>query len=232
MLVLDSGDTLFGQAVSNQSQGQVQVRAMNAMGYNAMALGAQDLGTDVSVLSERLQEASFPILSANVGPAGVLPTQPYVLLQAQGHTIAIVGATSARAQQGAETLGVSLGVEKPFDAVERTVQEVRGQADVVIILSNLGVNNNRTIAESVPGIDVIIGTHDSAQIQPQLVEGPDGPVILHAAGLRGQTLGALTLNFDAQGRVLSHSGEVILLDQQYGDDPEIVQLLREYGVGP
>jgi 2',3'-cyclic-nucleotide 2'-phosphodiesterase (5'-nucleotidase family) len=223
---------MFGQSASNQSQGGVQIEAMNLMGYDAMALGAQDLAAEASVLSDRLQEATFPILSTNLGPAGVLPLQPYVLRQVEGHTIAIIGATSARARNAAETLGVALEVEHPVDAVARTVGEVFDQADIIIILSNLGAQTNQTIAESVPGIDVIVGNHDGTRMQPQLVGGPDGPVVLHAAGTRGQQLGVLTVKFDAQGRVVSHDGRLVVLDDQFANDPDIVQLLREYGVGP
>lgn len=233
VLLLDAGDVLFGNAALKQNQDSLQIAAMNALGYDAMALGAVDLGAKASVLTERFQEANFPILSSNVGPAGVLPMQPYILLEIEGHTVAIVGATALRARDAASTLGVELAVEDGPTAVGRIVEEIHDQADVIIILSNLTINTNTKMAQTVPGIDVVIGTRDGGTpTNVQLVEGSEGKVVLHAAGRQGQYLGVLNLHFDAQGRVEAYEGKGLLLTDAYADDPDMVALLKEYGVNP
>ncbi len=230
-LLFDTGDTIFGRPPSDNSQGELPLRAMGLMGYQAMALGERDLGAPAEVLRERFEQAGFPILSANLGPADLLPLQPYILLEAEGHTIAIIGATATRAEQRSGKVGADLTVTKPLEAIPPLVEELRDQADVIILLSNLIQKTNLTLAQEVPGIDLILGTRDmTPPAQVQQVDGPDGRVVLQGSGQRGEQLAVLRVYFDEAGRVVRVEGEAILLNTQYADDPQMVQLLQEYGV--
>jgi 2',3'-cyclic-nucleotide 2'-phosphodiesterase (5'-nucleotidase family) len=97
-LVLDGGNTFWGNSgLGMQSQGKVIVDAMNLMGYNAMALGETDLQLGESVLRQRMAEARFPVLSANViiEATGKLFTRPYVLLELAGRKVGIIGLTGS-----------------------------------------------------------------------------------------------------------------------------------------
>jgi 2',3'-cyclic-nucleotide 2'-phosphodiesterase (5'-nucleotidase family) len=243
VLLLDSGDSLFKRseaaASTDSKQGALPIEAMNAMGYDAMALGVMDLAP-VSVVQARFQEADFPILSTNADLAGALPrlseqklVQPYLLRQMDGHTVAIIGATSEVARQRAQALGIALTVEDPVDAVRRTVEEVRDRADIIILLANLDQQINVLLAREVAGIDVIIGSYKSGQIRPATVEGPEGTVVLHASGVQGEYLGVLSLHFDAAGHIGSFEGfaEPLTLDK-YADDPDIVRLIHQYATRP
>jgi len=200
------------------------------MGYDAMALGLADLAP-VSIAEAHFQEANFPILSANVGATGVLTNvQPYLLKEVEGHTvIAVVGATNeATMEQQVKMLGVSLQVRDAVEAIRRTVEEVREQADVIIVLGNLSQETNTLLAQQVPGIDAVIGVYKSWQIHPIAVQGPEGQVVLHSSGTLGEYLGVLTLYFDTQGRVVSFEGRgAALTPDYYGDDPEMVRLILE-----
>ena len=64
---MDAGNALLNDmepAVS--SRGASSIEAMNRLGYQAMSLGERDLTLAVSALRQRVGEAKFPILSANV----------------------------------------------------------------------------------------------------------------------------------------------------------------------
>lgn len=234
VLVLDSGDSLFGIPLSDRTDGALPIEAMNAIGYDAMALGATDLGTDADSLAASLQLAEFDILSANMGPADILPgVQPYTLRQIEGHTIAVIGATAGSARERSGTLGVTVEMENALDAVRRTAEELRGQADILIVLSNLNEAANLAIAEQVPGIDAVIGARSGAlPAALTRVDGPDGQVVIQGSGSRGQVMGALTLQFDSNGRVVRYEGRTVYLSSGYEDDPTILDLLREYGALP
>lgn len=80
VLLVDAGDMFQGTMESNLNEGEVVIRAYNALGYHAAAVGNHDFdfgpvgsgvephqGTDVhGALKERAREAEFPLLSANV----------------------------------------------------------------------------------------------------------------------------------------------------------------------
>src|SRR5690606_38425683 len=80
VVLLDGGDIFQGTLASNLTEGAVMVKAMNALGYDAAALGNHEFdygpAGPVSVAGEgedpfgalkaRMSEAEFPILAANV----------------------------------------------------------------------------------------------------------------------------------------------------------------------
>ena len=86
VLLLDAGNALYAaQGVNKTTQGKYMVEAMNRLGYDAMLLGDQDFAWGVDVLKQRIAEARFPVLSANVfvggGGIGFLLVQWINLLQ-------------------------------------------------------------------------------------------------------------------------------------------------------
>lgn len=237
VLLLDSGNSLYTlgkpSATSDPSQGALPVEAMNAMQYDAMALGEMDLAASSEVIRARFGEAAFPILSANVGPAGALPNvQPFLLRSIDGRRVAIIGVTGPIPAARLQTLGISLSVEDALGAVRRTVEEVRSQAEVIILLSNLPRTENLKLAQEVAGLDVVIGAYGGETVNPQTVEGPEGSVILCAAGPQGKSLGMLLVHFDAQGRVVTFTGRSYALTPQFADDPAMVKIMEKYNVKP
>jgi len=237
LILLDGGDSLFRggywAALPDPDQGALLVEAMNAMSYDAIALGEREVYAPLATVKARFQEAQFAILSANVDAAGALSNvRPYLLRQAGGHTVAIVGVTSEMAAQRFEALGLYLTVQDPIAAVSQAVGEAGKHADIVILLSNVDRPSTEALARAVPGIDAIVGIYDGEQREPVAVPGAEGQVILHASGVQGEYLGVLTLHFDGQGQVTSFEGRLLALTDRYADDPQMVELFRRYASKP
>ncbi len=233
MLVFDTGNVLFGKDPANSSQGAIQIQGMNLMGYDAMAWGEIDLGATAETLRERLAEAQFAVLSSNLEAAGRLPIQPYLLKELDGHTAAILAATAPQAAARSGTVGIELTVEPPIEAISRTVAGLRSQADIIIVLSNLTHGQNASLAVTVPGIDVILGAHDTqVKMGAQAIMGPTGKVVVGTTYRQGQFLGVVNVQFDAQGQVVSFTAQDIGLLDKYADDPAMLELLARYGVKP
>lgn len=237
VLVLDSGGTIFrgGSSLTseNPKMGALIVAAMDAMGYDAMALGSYDLKAPLTTVQARFQEAEFPILSANVTPGRTLPNvQPYVLRKVGGHTVAIVGLTPTDAGKQLEAWGLAPLAPDPIAAVQRAVRRAGRQADVVLLLSTLERSATETLAGAVSGIDAIIGVDRGMQFQPVALPGAEGEVVLHAAGMAGEYLGVLTLHLDAEGKVTEFEGRALALTDFYADDPGMVELIREHAANP
>ena len=233
VLVLDSGGTFFrgGDSITSENHklGALLVAAMGAMGYDAMGLGSYDLKAPLTTVQSRFEEAGFPILSANVTPGRTLPNvQTYVLKKVGGHTVAIIGVTPVSAGDRLTTLGLAPLSPDPIAAVKRAVKRAGRRADIVLLLSTLQRSSTETLAEAVPGIDVIIGVDRGMQLRPVALPGAEGEVVLHAAGTEGKYLGVLTLHLDAEGQVTEFEGRALSLTDFYGDDPEMIELIREH----
>ncbi len=219
LLLLDAGNSLFGQQVADDSRGRIPIAAMNLMGYSAMTLGQAELQAGSAVLRERASEARFPFLGANL-PAD-FPAKPYVLLNIGGRDIAVLGLTNAETQL-IPAVGESIAVGDPLEAARKYVPILRQQATIVIVLSNLGKEMDQRLAREVPGITAIIDGHDREFLQPPLVAGQ---VVIAQAGFNGEGLGLLKLDIDSSGSITAFVGEIRYLRNEIPDDPAMRSLI-------
>jgi len=224
--LLDAGSTLLGKALALQSEGRVIVAAMDAMGYDAMAVGSLDLLKGLDVLLARAKEASFPILSCNLVSAesGEPLLQPYAILERGGIRYGILGVSEPDLFP-APALGAGAKVLDPVASVREYLPEVRDQSDVVILLSHLGLEEDQTLAQAVPGIDIVVGGR-SRKLMADPVK--IGNTLIVQAGYNGEWLGRLDVDFDAQGQVVGSSEQFITLDPTFEDDAQLKDLLAQY----
>ena len=227
VLLLDAGNTLFGnRPLAQQTQGQAIVEAMNLLGYDAMVLGSEDFWLGLDVLRQRMEEAEFPILAANVVIQGTdqLFATPYVIKEIGDHKAAIIGLTN---QEAASAAGGDIVVLDPLEALEDFMGEVGEEADVIIVLSHLGKEVDLQMAGEVKGIDLIVGGKSHDRLDPPLWIEPSGTVIVQA-GYQGQWIGVVSLEIDSQGTVTGHQGQVVFLLEELADDPEMRAFLDQY----
>jgi len=97
-LVLSGGDMWTGPALSSWFDGKSMVEVMNAMGYDAAALGNHEFDFTVSTLNDNLAKMNFPILSANIvekGSGNIPPfAKPYEMIRSGDIDIGIIGLSS------------------------------------------------------------------------------------------------------------------------------------------
>ncbi len=226
VLVLDAGSTLTGQWVSTASKGGNIVDAMNAMGYDALTIGQMDMAAGIDALKEREKEAKFPFLSANlVSVADGQPIfTPYVILERQQRRIAILGLTEPDAMQTGQDASKAKLLD-PIETAQRYVPELRGQVDILIVLSHLGLGQDKALAASVPGIDIIIGGNTR-----QIMAAPDsvGTTLVVQQGYMGEWIGRFKATFSAEGIPSNYSEESLALTPDYQDDPDMVQLVTKW----
>jgi 5'-nucleotidase/UDP-sugar diphosphatase len=226
LLVLDAGNSLVGdQDPALSTQGQSSVVAMNMMGYDAMTLGQKDLALGLDVLRQRIAEAEFAVLSANavVSPTGEWVATPYVLRQVGDHQVAIIGLSGGRGTS-------EIAVLDPLEAVQTLVPRVAPQADAIILLSHAGALTDQQIAETVPGIGLIVSGGQLELSTPWRSE-KTGTLIVHAdqasKGHAGRVLGMARLTFDADGRLVQHQWQGQNLSTEIADDPGMTNWVQQ-----
>jgi len=64
-LLLDAGDRFTGTLFHKYYAGEDNVEVMNALGYDAMALGNHEFDNGLEVLERFVKGVNFPVLSAN-----------------------------------------------------------------------------------------------------------------------------------------------------------------------
>ncbi len=229
-MLLDTGDALIGGGIlGDRTQGEVIVAGMSLMGYDAMALGPRELSLGVDLLRQRMEEAQFPMLSANVMLSGTeeLFAQPYVVLQIADHRVGIIGLTRVPDEPRA-----GFQVLDPQEAAARYVAEVAGQADTVIVLTNLKYRRALELASAVPGIDLMIAALPD-QLPRQVATAPEtGTRVVTAeqplSRHTGRQVGRLAVTIESDGTLSDVSWTIKPMDKEIPDDPQMRALLDKY----
>jgi len=223
-LLLAAGDMIQGNNWANLFQGKSSLELMNAMRFDAMVVGNHEFDYGREVLQQRLTQARFPVLGANV--RGLPRLKPYVIKDLQGVRVAIIGVVTADTPTSTHPRNVAgLEFSPPDAAVARCLKELRGQADLVVVLSHIGYSEDRILAQKVPGIDVIIGGHSHTKLAAPVVVNH---TIIGQAWEHAKALGVLDLDLK-DGKIVKYAGHLEEIKPSPGGaDKEVQQIVRQY----
>lgn len=181
MLLLDCGDVSQGTPYYNLFQGELEIKMMNLMGYDAMAIGNHEFDFGLENMARLFRLARFPIVCSNYEVAGTVLeglVKPYIILEREGLKIGVFGL--APKLEGLVQADKSEGVVyKDPIAVAQEMSDLLGGkegCDVVICLSHLGlqrlmpgdVDDEQLVAKT-HGIDVILGGHTHTFMEKPMV---------------------------------------------------------------
>ncbi|MGQ0641372.1 MAG: 5'-nucleotidase C-terminal domain-containing protein [Gemmatimonadaceae bacterium] len=195
VILVDAGDLLQGSPITHYAAridstvGHPVIAAMNAMRYDAAAVGNHEFNYGLATLARATRAASFPFLAANAWRLnGERAFPAWTIVVRSGVRVAIVGATNPGAMiwDRSNLLG-RLEVRDIIADVRRAVDEVRHERpDVVVAVLHSGFEETSTydtsasarpsenvaarVAREVAGIDVIVYGHSHRE-QPGLTIG-------------------------------------------------------------
>jgi len=204
---------------------------MNLMDYDAMVIGDLDLHLGLDVLRQRMADAKFPILSANlmVAVENRLLAQPYTVLNMASHKVGIIGLTWDGISADDPSVKDRFLLLKADIVLPQYVTEVSRQADIVILLSNMGFEEDQRLSSAVPGIDLIVGGRSRMPMYDAWRNETTGTIIVQA-GSQGQWIGWRQLHLDSSGIVIGYQDELVVLSEDYADDAEMRAFLDNYKV--
>src|SRR5678816_2412431 len=152
-LLVDAGDVLQGTPYFNFYKGEVEYKAMSAIGYDVGTLGNHEFDNGVEALAAALKFANFDIVSANYDVKGTAlegRVKPYVVKTVGGVRLGLFGlGISPTALITAENFkGVTYN--DPVLAARETVKKLREQerCALVVCMSHLGYNADAKSGDS------------------------------------------------------------------------------------
>jgi 5'-nucleotidase len=207
VLLLDAGDVFQGTPWFNVYGGQVDFKMMSEMGYDAMAIGNHEFDLGLEGFAEAASHAKFPFLCANYSTRRT-PLDPFVerqmVKEIDGFKIGIFGLGIQLDGVVDPKLSGNVRYRDPILNAKRSVQNFREfhLCDYIICLSHLGYkyDNNQiddiTLAQEVPGIDLIIGGHTHTFLdEPVVIKNPEGlETFITQMGHSGIRLGRIDLS--------------------------------------
>lgn len=259
-LLLHTGDTIQGGAEVLYTRGDAIVAVLNNFGIDAFAPGNWEFvyGTErfLELFAGPNRKAKWETVAANVMLTGDgterHAVQPYVVRRVGNLKVGLLGMTTDRGPQVVGTT-VTKGLRFLANArregedmsqvdrmVSRYVNELRNneKVDLLVMLSELGLANNLRIAESIPGIDVILSSDMHEETPVAIVatnESSGGRTIVVEEGQDGTILGRLDLAVK-DGKVASWSWVAHDIDSSVPEDAaiaaQIAGIRKPFVTGP
>ncbi len=210
VLLFDSGDIFQGTPYFNIFKGELEIKLMSEMKYDAGTIGNHDFDLGVDGFERQMKHANFPFIVSNYDFSNTLlnnKVDKYKVMEVDGIKIGLLG------------LGIELDGLVPPDLYLETqyldpLLEAQKHADLlkndlkcdyVICLSHLGYKyssrdrvSDVILAEQTDNIDLILGGHTHTFMrEPKVYENKSGQeVIINQVGFGGILLGRIQIVFE------------------------------------
>jgi len=216
---VDSGD-FFGMAGEQDSlKSAFMVDAMNRLGYDVVTLGEREFNFGQAFLLNTFKKTKIEVVSANLVYADTKKpfVKPYVIKRMCNARVAFFGLIGNDMKVRTILSDRPLEIKDPLATAKALVPELRKKADIVVLLSHIGLTEGQRLTLEVPGIDVMVFGH-----QPGLFRelAKTNNVINTRAGERGQYIPGIHLVVE-DGKISSYDGDVVTLDDKVPADDEM-----------
>lgn len=210
-LLLDCGDIYQGTPYFNFYSGEVELKLMSKMGYDAGTIGNHEFDNGLVGISSQMKHMSFPFINSNYNFTGTVlegKIQPYkifnkgnVKIGIFGLGIELEGLVSSKNCEGVEYIDPIFMAEKMVKILKE-----KEQCDLVVCLSHIGYESNTggicdmKLAKETSGIDIILGGHSHTLLETATrvrnLEGKE--VVINQVGWAGIALGRIDFYIDKE----------------------------------
>jgi len=210
VLLLDCGDIFQGTPYFNMFNGELEMKLMSEMGYDAATMGNHDFDIGLEGFKKAKRHAKFPFLCANYDFSETIlngETERYEIFQKGDLKIGVFGI-------GIELNGLvtenNYGKTKYLDPIltaNSVAKELKQKGcDLIICLSHLGYNypdstriSDRKLAQNTSNIDIILGGHTHTFLEkPTIEKNKKGKnVLINQVGYAGLYLGKIDIDISS-----------------------------------
>lgn len=171
LLILSGGDNRSGDPINDMFEvpAYPMVALMNQVGFHATVVGNHEFDSNQYGLARLIDLSTFPTLCANMepDPKFKMHVKPYQLFDCGGIRVGVLGITALGSMGTPESHPARMTDIKFMDPLEtiKKYEFLRGQCDVVLLLSHLGYNDDVKFSAELPWVDIIVGGHSHTQLE-------------------------------------------------------------------
>ena len=168
LLLFDCGDFSQGSAYYNLYHGEVEVKLMNSMKYDACTIGNHEFDYGLDNLARLINMASFPFVCCNYDFTGT-PCEhlvkPYIVIERAGARVGIFGICPQPEGLITKSNYEPMQYIDPAVAAQPVIDTLRQKehCELVICLSHLGWSKGKgydpDFISQTTGIDLLLGGH-------------------------------------------------------------------------
>lgn len=195
---------------------------MGEMHVDACAPGPRELQY-WPLLKGFIEGGTIPVVSSNLtyldGGAEKPVGHRYLVVERNGVKVALFslmgGSQFASARVPSE---VQVIFADPFQVAQELVPQLRKEADIVVLLSQMTTPDTNRLIEEVPGIDAAL----YGNLAPWVERCSEvGKTVTNQTGTRGQYLGHLVLIVDPDGQVIDWGSKNVQMAENIPEDEAI-----------
>ena len=234
VLLLDAGDIFQGTPYFNLYGGELEIKLMSKLGYDAATMGNHDFDAGIDGFDKQLKHANFPFLIANYDFSGTVlegKTQPFKVFHKGALKIGVFGLGIALEGLVEASNYGQIKYLDPIPVANQIANQLKQEqhCDLVICLSHLGYSykdnkvSDKVLADQTSGIDLIIGAHTHTfMTAPEIRKNKQGEEVrIFQVGFAGINLGRIDYYFEKGHKKKQAIGHAMRIDQQLTDDFEI-----------
>lgn len=209
VLLFDCGDIFQGTPYFNFFGGELELKLMSKLKYDAATIGNHDFDGGIDGLYKQMPHANFPFLIANYDFGDTVlnnKTKPYKVFVKNGIRIGVFGLGIELDGLVPKSLYKETQYQDPIAVGNAISKQLRYEekCDFVVCLSHLGYRyrgdkvSDVVLAQNTEEIDVILGGHTHTFMsEPDIQENLKGEeVVINQAGWAGIMLGRLDIFFE------------------------------------
>lgn len=190
-LYLDAGDAIWAGNVYFRPGGEPALDLLEAAGCDAMTVGNREFHFTQAGFASKLSRGAFPKICANIRSQkdASLPCQPFASFTVEDVRITVLGVTVAMVTPSTNSAKFSAFVfDNPVETAAKLAVKLRPEADLLIALNHIGLQQDRKLACLAPCLDIIIGGHSHDILHdPEVIDG----VTIVQAGCYARLLGRI-----------------------------------------
>jgi 5'-nucleotidase len=229
VLLFDAGDIFQGTPYFNKFGGEIEMKLMTAMNYDAATMGNHDFDNGVQGFYKQLPHANFPILCSNYDFSNTIlknSTIPYKIFKKSGIKIGVFGIGIqlegiVDVRSYADTIYLD-PIKKANEMADLLRNEL--ECDLVVCLSHIGYTypsnrvSDKILAKNNKNIDLIIGGHTHTFMdQPEDVQNLSGTITtINQVGFAGINLGRVDYYFERYKGKRAKTGSPYLISNDIG----------------
>ncbi len=227
LIGLDAGGQIKGYGLQTEMKFHTTVEAMRTMGYNAIALGANDLrlpAAEVAAEAAPLPDQPALFLSANAALFGFAAemTAKSEVYEAGGIKVGVTAVVGSKWRS--EVNNQEIEFEDAEPALAEIVPQLKAKADVLVLLAHATVEESTALAEKFPDFDLVVTA--GGPPEPPLAPTQVGKkTLLIETGEKGMYAVVLGL-FEEPSRRFEY--QRVPLDSRFASSPDMHLLMANY----
>lgn len=217
-------------------KGKQMVEVMNAMKFDLVAFGNHEFDLSVNDLQKRLNESSFPWVSANVKLIDKNNTTPFY--KEVNDTKEYIPATHIKELIDEDGTSIKIGFvsvcipsnpkdyvvyDHMFKKIKSDYESIKDSVDVVFGLTHVKITNDKRIAKLLPKIPLIMGGHEHTNMR---IETDNGSIT--KADANAKTVYVHRILFNKETKEVSINSEMKEINNTIKPDKKVDSIVNKW----